>query len=193
LHLFCLFVKLTGSSWFGDAGGASAAEYLSTWTRFLECLQQLGFTDRELSDVARMLAAVLHIGNVNLVATKPQNSQGGKGDVVAIQAGSEASAKAASELLGLPSNLLKDSLMYRNVKAGMEQLRVPLTRAQAIDVRDGLAKGVYSKLVTWVVGRMNAFTSPPRQWADWQRVLAKKGTGAKAKARWQKYWDKVDT
>jgi myosin heavy subunit len=144
--------------------------------------------------VARALAAVLHIGNINLLATEPAHSQGGgKGDAAAIEAGCEASAKAAAELLGLPSGLLAECLLYRNVKAGMEQLKVPLTRAQALDVRDTLAKGVYDRLVGWVVARMNAHTCPPRQWADWKRVLVKKGTGAKAQTRWQKYWAKVDT
>ncbi len=67
---------------------------------------------------------------------------------------------AAMTLLGLPEAVLRFALTQRTMSAGKRKSisTIPLTRQQALDARNGLAKAVYERLFLHVVAKVNQAT-----------------------------------
>jgi hypothetical protein len=77
--------------------------------------------------------------------------------------GSSASALAAViELLGIPEAVLRFALTQRTMSAGKRKSfsTIPLSKQQATDARNGLAKAVYETVFQWLVTTVNAATQP---------------------------------
>jgi myosin heavy subunit len=142
-------------------------------------LSSIGIGDDDLAAVWDVLAGILHLGNVEFVA-KGAALGGHTGDsalrrpnMIVKSAGGEASIKpdakstaaleAVSHLWKVPLPLLTLALTERTMSAGKRKSvsSIPLTPQQAIDARNGLAKAVYERLFTWLVGKVNAATHAP--------------------------------
>lgn len=55
------------------------------------------------------------------------------------------SLEMASRLLGIPQEQLRRSLSQKTIKVAQEEISTPLSDSEFVSVRDGLAKGVYSR------------------------------------------------
>lgn len=109
----------------------------------------LNFTEAEKSNILRVIAAVLHLGNIKFVAEKRANEE----DAGAI--GNPEVAEYAAELLGLAPEVMKKSILSKNI-GPREVVLVRYTPTQAQDARDALVKRVYAELFQYVVNRINA-------------------------------------
>lgn len=131
----------------GDSGGAGAG---ADWAALCGAMQVLGIGDSEREDIIRVLAAVLHLGNVYFHRRQLRHGQEG------VQLGGGAEVRWAAHLLKVPAEALARALTTRVTAARAERMRSPLPIDQALDARDAFAKALYSSLFNWLVLRINS-------------------------------------
>lgn len=128
-------------------------------------MKVLVFSDSEISDIMKILAALLHLGNVRYTATEKQNME-----VAMIQDWTE--LKIVSRLLNLDPNALHRALTTKTLYTRGEAVTSSLNRASALDVRDAFVKGIYGRLFIWLVDTINkAIYKPKNVVSDkWQSI-----------------------
>uniref|UniRef100_A0A452V8R7 Unconventional myosin-X n=1 Tax=Ursus maritimus TaxID=29073 RepID=A0A452V8R7_URSMA len=98
----------------------------------------------EVREVLRLLAGVLHLGNIEFITA----------------GGAQVSFKTAlgrsAELLGLDPAQLTDALTQRSMFLRGEEILTPLTVQQAEDSRDSLAMALYARCFEWVIKKINS-------------------------------------
>jgi myosin heavy subunit len=144
-------------------------------------LAAVGLSAAEIADVFKLLAGVLHLGNVQYDSSEvgagsaagtsyAVRSAGGEASISASPA-SSAALHATMTLLGLPEAVLRFALTQRTMYAGKRKSMstIPLTQQQAVDSRNALAKAIYERLFLYLVHRVNQATNPS---ADSPAVVA---------------------
>jgi myosin-5 len=124
---------------------------LETFKKTKQALTTIGITDQEQQKLKRVLAAILHFGNI-----KFQKLENDSAKII-----DEAPLKKACELLQLDSDVISQTFLTRKVIAGRETMTTPLKVEQAESSRDALAMLLYSKLFDWVVTRINENINKP--------------------------------
>uniref|UniRef100_UPI003AB09A97 unconventional myosin-Va n=1 Tax=Centroberyx gerrardi TaxID=166262 RepID=UPI003AB09A97 len=109
----------------------------------------LGVQPEQQMELFRILASVLHLGNVNIQAS------GRGGDRSYIDA-EDRSLAVFSKLLGVEGSQMAHWLCHRRLAVGGEMLVKPVSGQQAMEARDALAKHIYGQLFTWTVQRLNS-------------------------------------
>ncbi|XP_055717331.1 unconventional myosin-Vb-like [Salvelinus fontinalis] len=109
----------------------------------------LGVPPDQQMELFRILAAVLHLGNVNIQAS-------GRGGDRSYIDGEEHSLSVFSKLLGVERTQMAHWLCHRRLAVGGEMLVKPMPGQQSLEARDALAKHVYGQLFTWTVTRLNS-------------------------------------
>ncbi|KAK7137051.1 hypothetical protein R3I93_017195 [Phoxinus phoxinus] len=109
----------------------------------------LGVQPDQQMEIFRILAAILHLGNVNIQAS------GRGGDRSYINA-DDRSLAVFAKLLGVEGAQMAQWLCHRRLAVGGEMLVKPMTGQQANEARDALAKHVYEQVFTWTVQRLNS-------------------------------------
>lgn len=148
----------------------------SAFVETMTCLSQIGLSDTDKDDVLGIIAAVLHIGNIDFELDKSDDDHSGVGEKAKMTASSEASLKTACALLGLDEAMVSEAMLTKLLSVGGKTIHKPQDVAQASDKRDALAKLVYSSLFTWMVSKVNdtlasqdavttdpGFSPPPRK------------------------------
>eukprot|EP00038_Savillea_parva_P000948 m.100167 g.100167 ORF g.100167 m.100167 type:complete len:1317 (+) comp10335_c1_seq6:64-4014(+) len=122
-----------------------------------------GLEPKEKSNVFRITASVLHIGNIDFEEA---------GDGSSIQAACESSLMGVSQMLGLDGDAMRKALCFKTVTAGGVSSSVGMSPKAAQQNRNGLAKSVYSKLFDWIVERVNkCFPFPQERSVNYIGVL----------------------
>ncbi|XP_072498748.1 unconventional myosin-VI isoform X4 [Notamacropus eugenii] len=124
------------------------------FNRMCTAMKKIGLGDEEKLDLFRVVAGVLHLGNIDFEETG--STSGGCN----LKNKSTQSLECCAELLGLDQEDLRVSLTTRVMltTAGGTKgtvIKVPLKVEQANNARDALAKTVYSHLFDHVVNRVN--------------------------------------
>uniref|UniRef100_A0AAV2L0J9 Unconventional myosin-Vb-like n=1 Tax=Knipowitschia caucasica TaxID=637954 RepID=A0AAV2L0J9_KNICA len=143
----------------GDIIGANMRTYLLEKSRvvfqpinklLIECvLGVAGVKAEQQMELFRILAAILHLGNVSI------RSSGRNSDRSYIDA-DDSSLSIFSALLGVEGSQVAHWLCNRRLTVGGETLVKPVTGQQALEARDALSKHIYGQTFTWTVHRLNS-------------------------------------
>ncbi|XP_032153321.1 unconventional myosin-Vc isoform X4 [Sapajus apella] len=106
----------------------------------------LGFKEDFQMDVFKILAAILHLGNVQIAAVGSERSSISEADC---------HLEVFCELLGLESGRVAQWLCNRKIVTSSETVVKPMTRPQAVNARDALAKKIYAHLFDFIVESIN--------------------------------------
>ncbi|XP_032741248.1 unconventional myosin-VIIb [Rattus rattus] len=115
----------------------------------------LQFSDSENWDISKLLAAILHLGNVGFMAAVFENLD--SSDVMETPA-----FPFAMKLLEVQHQALRDCLIKHTIPVLGEFVSRPLNIAQAADRRDAFVKGIYGHLFLWIVKKINAAIFTPQ-------------------------------
>ncbi|GAB5590982.1 class II myosin [Umbelopsis nana] len=104
----------------------------------------MGFDEKEQLDFLRVVAAVLHIGNISVLADRD------RADIRDF-----AVIERVCHLLGVPAQEFRKCLLTPRIKAGRDWVNLARTQAQVISSLEALAKALYERSFSSLVGRIN--------------------------------------
>ncbi|KAG6866166.1 hypothetical protein C0991_008120 [Blastosporella zonata] len=131
------------------------------WNALKAALDVVGFTHAEQFDLFRIVAAILHIGNITITSTRaddavmPDPSQ----------------AERVCHLLGIPIAEFTRAVLRPQVLAGREWVSQARTRQQAVDELSALCKTLYEKSFGSLVDRINRALDRPSSKSTFIGVL----------------------
>lgn len=125
-------------------------------------MKVLLFGDAEVWSIFKLLAALLHVGNVRYSATTINNLDATEiNDVTCVI--------RAAKLLQCDQRNLLNALTTRTILTRGESVVSSMSAEQSLDVRDAFAKGIYGRLFVWIVEKINAAIYHPKSDLDHKR------------------------
>ncbi|XP_031263400.1 myosin-12 [Pistacia vera] len=140
------FRYLNQSNCYEVANVDDAREYLET----RNAMDIVGISQDEQDAIFRVVAAILHLGNIDFTKGKEVDSSKLKDEK------SQHHLQTAAELLMCNEKALEDSLCKRVIVTPDGNITKPLDPDSAALSRDALAKTVYSRLFDWIVEKINS-------------------------------------
>eukprot|EP00066_Takifugu_rubripes_P023632 XP_011612898.1 PREDICTED: unconventional myosin-VIIa-like [Takifugu rubripes] len=139
----------------GKCTSCEGRDDLMEYSHLCSAMKILMFSENDSWEIFKLLAAVLHLGNVKFEGTTINNLE-----VCNIVKSSHFSM--ASQLLEVDSKELEQSLTQRSFMTATDSVSKVLTSAQAVDGRNAFVKAIYGRLFIWVVDKVNTviYTQP---------------------------------
>ncbi|POM70921.1 Myosin-like protein [Phytophthora palmivora] len=121
-------------------------------------MQQLGMSEKEIGGVLEIVAAVLHMGNVDFEQIPHKREDNVFADEARVVTSTDSACDhftKAAELLGVSTEALDHALTKRWLHASNETLVVGVDVAHARNTRNALTMECYRLLFEWLVARVN--------------------------------------
>ncbi|XP_030055928.1 unconventional myosin-VIIa isoform X3 [Microcaecilia unicolor] len=122
---------------------------IKEYANIRSAMKVLMFTDTENWEISKLLAAILHMGNLQYEARMYDNLD-------ACEVLFSTSLTTAASLFEVDPQDLMNCLTSRTLITRGETVSTPLSMEQALDVRDAFVKGIYGRLFVWIVDKINA-------------------------------------
>lgn len=129
------------------------------WRLLKNALEIVGFTQNEQLELFKVVAAILHIGNIEIAGS----------DQAQIRDPSQ--AEKACHLLGLSVQEFTKAVLRPRVLAGREWVTQARTKQQAADELSSLCKTLYEKSFSALVDRVNRALERPTSKSTFIGVL----------------------
>ncbi|KAI3688420.1 hypothetical protein L1987_82133 [Smallanthus sonchifolius] len=139
------FHYLNQSNFYELNGVDESKEYLAT----RKAMDVVGISSDEQDAIFRVVAAILHLGNIEFTKGSEPDSSQPKDDQ------SRFHLETAAELFMCDKTALEDSFCTRVIVTRGESIKKCLDPAAATISRDAFAKIVYLKLFDWLVSKIN--------------------------------------
>ncbi|XP_076323728.1 myosin-VIIa-like isoform X2 [Tachypleus tridentatus] len=125
------------------------------FTEIKAAMKVLMFTDQEIWEVMKILAALLHLGNITYRATMVNNLD-------ATEITNSKAATSSAKLLEVNTQHLIDALTTKTIFAQGDSVVSTMNSSQALDVRDAFVKGIYGRMFIWIVQKINSAVYKPK-------------------------------
>lgn len=117
-------------------------------------MKVLAFKDDDMWEIFRLLAALLHTGNIKFKGVTVQN-------IDATEINDTPNATKVATLLGVQKSLLCDALTRKTIFAQGERVISSISKENALESRDAFVKAIYGKIFIMVVDKINAAIYKP--------------------------------
>ncbi|XP_061588983.1 unconventional myosin-VIIa-like [Cololabis saira] len=132
----------------GDCIECDSRNDAGDFTRIRSAMKILTFSEDQFQEILKLLAAILHLGNVCFQASTQNNME-----TSGVSKSEDFSVSAS--LLEVQKSSLAKSLTQRSFLTNKERVTKPLDAEQAADCRDAFVKAIYNKLFAWIVEKIN--------------------------------------
>jgi myosin-5 len=140
-------------------GVTDGARFLTTMTT----LGLIGVTGALQQQIREIIIGIVFLGQICF---------SGDADTSSISSAvSEETIERCCSLLGLDVIAFKKRVIVRNIEAAGDTLSVALSREQATDGRDALAKDAYTRLFMWLVSIINESTAASETDTQRNRII----------------------
>ncbi|PCH37422.1 glycosyltransferase family 2 protein [Wolfiporia cocos MD-104 SS10] len=132
----------------GARGNAGRSEDAVRFDQLKMALKNVGFSKRHVAQTCQLIAAILHLGNLEFTIDRSRNED------AAVVRNTDV-LELVSEFLGVQPAALEATLSYRTKLVKRELCTVFLDPDGASDNRDELAKSLYALLFAWLNEHIN--------------------------------------
>ncbi|KAM7012802.1 unconventional myosin-VIIb [Tautogolabrus adspersus] len=143
----------------GNCTSCEGRDDVKEYAHFRSALKILMFTENDSWEISKLLAAILHLGNVKFESTIVNNLEG-------CDIKKSSHFNMACQLMEVAPKELEKNLTERSLMTTRESVTKPLTSEQAVDGRDAFVKAIYGRLFIWVVDKINAAIYKPSEDTD---------------------------
>ncbi|WAQ87615.1 hypothetical protein PtA15_8A520 [Puccinia triticina] len=131
-----------------QSGQSSAASDAQQFVRLKQAFKAIGFSKKSVASTCQLLAAILHLGNLEFVLDKGKNAE-------AATVSNPPLLDVVASFLGVKSETLESTLTYQTRMVSGERCTIFLDSEGASQNRDDLAKMLYGLLFSWLNETIN--------------------------------------